>query len=337
MTPNDAPAETFSGRALSRLLGVVAGVTVIEARSLAGLAETLLHHPSPAPGAPRGESDLNSNGSPLQALFSARKDSWVVRLIADPAFDRRDPLERLSASREALAATLAVSGAEALGPLAATMLETILPSDEEALRRYPTGVLRLGVALGAPGAAVYAGADPGGSPWSSARRWAQATFDAPGEVAGVIEALARGCSLLGTGIEGASPGHARAKIYWRLASETSLRSFGIPLFESPDVRRFLAAILGEREVPLGALNFSAGFAVSTGKLCDIKVDVARSDLGPADALQLVNEQARLFSLSPPPLHGLFDRMTEQRVGAACVGLGLDVRGGRRINTYLYQR
>lgn len=337
MAPDDAPVETFSGHALSRLLGVVAGVTAIDAQRLAGLAEILLHHPSAAPGAPRGESDLNSNGSPLQALFSAREDHWVVRLVADPAFDRRDPMERLSASREALAATLAASGAEALGPLIATMLETILPADEEALRGYPTGMLRLGVALGAPGAAVYAGPDPGGSPWGSARRWAQATFGAPGEVRGVIEALARGCSLLGTGIEGTSPGHARAKIYWRLASETSLRSFGIPLFESPDVRHFLAEILGEREVPLGALNFSAGFAVSTGRLCDVKVDVARSDLGPADALRLVNEQASLFGLSPPPLHGLFDRMTAQGVGAACVGLGLDVRGERRINTYLYQR
>jgi hypothetical protein len=329
--------DTYSVSQLSRLLRVIAAVTHTPQERLLQLAEVLLHHPRSAAPGRHGASDLCANGSPLQALLSAREDRWVVRLIADPAFDRSDPLARLAASREALAALLTLGQATALEPLVGTLLDTLLPKAEADLRAYPTGMLRLGTTVEARGVAVYAGPSPNESPWQAAARWAIATFREPTNILRTISTLATDCSLLGVGIEGTNHENARAKLYWRPAALSSLQSFGIPLFQHPALLRFLADILGGAQVPLGALNFSAGFSPHTGQICDIKVDVARHDLTVGDALQLVNEHAQRLELSPPPLHGLLSWMCEERIGAACVGLGVDATSAFRLNTYLYQR
>lgn len=333
---NDASTgESFAASAFCGLLHVVESVTPRRGRPLAEIADALLHHPRP--GSPCDTSDLSANGSPLQALLSARRDRWVVRLIGDPAFDRADPVARLAASREAVAATLALGSANALTPLASQTIDAMVPADAAALASYPTGMLRTGVAVEAPGAAIYAGPCPSEEPWAAASRWAAATFHSPAVVSATIATLSRECALLGVGVEGTEPANARAKLYWRPSSLTSLRSFGLPLFEHPAILLFLTRVMGRDELPLGALNFSAGFHPGTGALSDIKVDVARSDLETGDALGIVNGVAERLGLEPPRLDGLFDCMNEARVGAACLGLGIDLSGAVRINTYLYQR
>ncbi len=284
-----------------------------------------------------GVTDLNSNGSPLQALICARKDRWSFRFIGDPSSTCIDPVRRLSFSRDALAATLHVGGAQALSPNIECLLLHLLPKSDAELSCYPTGMMRLALALNGPGAAIYVGSNPQGDPWRDASNWASAAFADNNEIAALIAALEPNCALLGIGIEGSDTENARAKIYWRLIRDRPISTFKTKLFNSPFLAKFLLKIMGAGAMPVNALNFSASFPLRSGSLYDIKVDVAKHAFASTDALGIVNTFAYEAGLSPPPLDGLIDQMQQSDIAIACVGLGLDIFGEYRINTYLYQR
>lgn len=284
-----------------------------------------------------GVSDLNANGSPLQALICARKNRWSFRFIADPSSTCIDPIRRLHLSRNALAATLRIGGAHALRPSIECLLSQLLPKSDAALCSYPTGMMRLALALDAPGAAIYVGSNPQGDPWRDASNWASEAFADTNEVNALIATLESDCALLGIGIEGFDTENARAKIYWRLCRDRPLTAFKTKLFNSPFLAKFLLKIAGAGTMPVNALNFSASFPLRSGLLYDIKVDVAKRAFASTDALGIVNTFAHEAGLSPPPLNGLIDQMQQSDIAIACVGLGLDILGACRINTYLYQR
>jgi hypothetical protein len=325
--------------------GALAGDgTLLVAATLAGrppgdvarLAAAMLRAPATNAGPGDARSDLTPTGAPLQLLLSARAARWRARLIADPAYDRADPLERWDESLAALADTLEAAGALALRGVAHETLATMVPDASEERRRYPTGMLRLALALDGVGAAMYVGAPPSGG-WASARRWAERVLCEPTGMLNVIAALEPVATLFGVGIEGASEERGRAKLYWRLHCPEPLASFGVPLLASPGITGFLRAIMGERDFPASAITFSAGFSLATGQLADAKADVCNHTAGHATAatLGLVNERARALGLAPPVLAGVQALLVAHHVHIGCVGAGIDRAGAHRLNVYLH--
>ena len=331
---------SYTDRVFSGLFGAVASLLPEGAGHARQVAEILLHHPPVDAEAAHPCSDLNVNGSPLQLLLSARPARWEARLIADPAFYEADPLVRWRKSLAALEATLRATGAEGLRELVRLTVKAVIPEDEPALRQYPTGMIRLAAGLTSRGgAAVYMGAPHRVDRWAVARRWAACVLGSADLAHALIGRLEPNAAVLGMGLEGVSVPQARAKLYWRLRKTAALNAFDAPWLVSPAMTRFLAAILGDRSVPLNALTFSAAFDVTDGTLRDVKTDVcvANAGLGLRDALHCVNEQATLLGLSPPPLDRCSEILEQHCVDVGCLGLGSDSHGTHRLNIYLHQR
>lgn len=329
----------YTDRVFRGLFGAVASLLPEGAVRARQVAEILLHHPPVDAEAVHPRSDLNVNGSPLQLLLSARQARWEARLIADPAFHEADPLVRWRKSLGALEATLRATGAEDLRELVQLTARTVVPQDEPALRRYPTGMIRLAAGLTSRGAAVYMGAPHHADRWDVARRWAACVLGSADTACALIGRLEPNATVFGMGVEGVNRPHARAKLYWRLRKTAPINAFETPWLVSPAMTRFLAAVLGNRSVPLNALTFSAAFDVADGTLRDVKTDVciANAGLGLRDTLHCVNEQAALLGLSPPPLDGCSEVLEQHHVDVGCLGLGSDSRGTHRLNIYLHQR
>ncbi|QRQ85825.1 hypothetical protein [Cupriavidus oxalaticus] len=337
--PDAVAMARYTDRVFRGLFGAVASLLPEAAVHARQVAEILLHHPPVDAEASHPRSDLNVNGSPLQLLLSARPARWEARLIADPAFHEADPLVRWRKSLAALEATLRATGAEGLRELVQLTVKTVIPQDEPALRQYPTGMIRLAAGLASRGAAVYMGAPHRVDRWDVARRWAACVLGSADTAHALIGRLEPNAAVFGMGVEGVSLPHARAKLYWRLRQSVPIDAFGMPWLASPAMTRFLAAVLGDRSIPLNALTFSAGFDVVDGTLTDVKTDVciANAGLGLRDALQCVNEQAALLGLSPRPLDRCSEVLEQHRVDIGCLGLGSDSRGTHRLNIYLHQR
>lgn len=337
--PNPASTITYSERVLGGLLAAAAAFVQGKAANARAVAEVLLHHPPPGTAAEHPHSDLNVTGSPLQLLLSARPACWEARLIGDPAFYEPDPLERWRKSLSALQATLVGRGADGLQQAVRSTLDAVIPADEIALRRYPTGMIRLAAALTSRGAAMYAGAPHGVDRWDVASAWAAAVLRSARTAQEAIGRLEGHAAVFGMGVEGASAASARAKLYWRLRRSAPVSAFELPWLSSPTVTRFLGAVLGRASVPLDAITFSAAFNVVDGGLMDVKADVciAQAGLDLRGALCCVNEQAALLGLSPPALDGCVDTLERNNVGIGCLGLGRDNQGAHRLNVYLYQQ
>lgn len=336
--PSPASTVTYSDRVLGGLLAAAAAFFPGKANHARAIAEVLLHHPPPGTAAAHPGSDLNVTGSPLQLLLSAKPSHWEARLIGDPAFYEPEPLIRWQKSLSALDATLAARGADGLQPVVRSTLDAVIPADEPALRRYPTGMIRLAAGLTSRGAAMYAGAPHGVNRWDVASAWAAAVLGSARAAQEAIGRLDSHAVIFGMGVEGASATAARAKLYWRLRRAAPITAFGLPWLSSPAMTRFLAAVLGRASVPLDAITFSAAFNLADGALMDVKADVciAQTGLELRDALRCVNEQAALLGLTPPALDGCVDTLERNNVGLGCLGLGRDNQGAHRLNVYLYQ-
>jgi hypothetical protein len=327
-----SPAEPLPLRKRSRLIDAVAALGGGEVCDLARRAGALLQ--PEVDGA--ASSDLNPNGTPLQALLSARRDRWVVRLVGDPGFDRSDPADRWEVSRIALAEAVRIGGAESLRPAVDAALAAFVA--EETIAGRSNGMIRLALPAAGPGLAVYVGSPPGADGWAIARGWLDRLLPDSATAGRQLERVAATGALFGVGVEGASPETLRLKLYWRLERAAGLAAIGVPLLSRPETVRFLADLLGSLEVPLGALTFSIGFDAATGALRDAKIDccAANAALDTRRALGLVNQHAAALSLRPPPLDGLQSVLERCRVGVACLGFGVDRHGQHRLNTYLYE-
>jgi hypothetical protein len=151
----------------------------------------------------------------------------------------------------------------------------------------------------------------------------------------LIAVLAQSCFLLGVGVEGLCPDSARLKLYWRMTTPQPLSDFGIPLLTDPAMIAFLAAALGGGSVAPDALNFSANFDVTSGRLVDVKVDVSWHGRARQQALQIIANQAEQLGLGTLETHSAINTIHQHQLAVGCIGLGIDAAGKYRLNTYLF--
>jgi hypothetical protein len=288
-----------------------------------------------AAGAPieRGFSGLNHDGTPVQFCISIDATGARYRLLGDPASDERDSGLRYARSLAALDAVLDLGHAAKLRPLVLDMLGAIVGAAPETdPAAYPDGVLWLGAPLAGPGVAVYVDARRGGDEAPDRfRSWLVSLVQPSADEERVVEAVRHG-RIMSLGVEGVSPDIARAKVYWRLARPHALSDFAIPLLADRAFAHFVELVIGDREMHLDGVVLSAGLAVPSGKLVDVKLDLCSCprclSFDSAGAADLLDRLARTFGLSLPPLDATL-RASE----VAFLGFGLDRSGDVRLNVY----
>jgi len=324
-----------------KLLQAAASMTNLDADYLESAASSLLAVPDMRRFY-SGISELNFNGSPLQLLYTVRKNRQAVRLLADPGFTNSDPVARYSAGNKALKALLEfvtvaeLAPAQSLASLAQQTLKQIVPANQNKLTNYAAGVMWLALALNTPGISLYVAPEPGSNRWQVAKQWLATISPAPEAALRLISILQHDCFLLGVGIEGANVNTTRVKLYWRINSAMALSCLGLPLFTDPLMVRFLSQALGDQTVDAAALNFSANFDLQTGKLRDVKVDISWHNRHRDDALQLLYEYAVQLGFWSSTVARNVTVIKQLGLGIGCIGLGLDTTENYRLNSYFYQ-
>jgi hypothetical protein len=318
------------------LLSAASALAGVPVARVAEIARVVTGSDGPEPIA-RGHSGLNHDGTPLQLCVSISADGVHYRLLGDPASDVADLGRRFGRSLAAAEAMLPMSGAEALRPLVKTTLECLVgdPDKFDPLR-HPDGVLWLAGELDGRGFAVYVDARDGGvAPVARLRAWLSRLAELTPDAEALLAAVAAG-RVMSAGVEGVAPGHARAKIYWRLARPAPLADSPISLFGEPAFARVVLEVLGERTVHLDAIVLSAGLALPSGMLTDAKLDICCCPrcvrLDPAEAVALGRDLAAAHDLPAPDLASLL----------ACgelafIGFGLTRVGEPRLNLYVKPR
>lgn len=310
---------------------------------LARLADLMLGASSSGQSRLAGDarSDLNCNGSPLQLLLAARSGQTRSRLIVDPCFDSSDPVDRHHRSK-AIVATLLSSAPSASRRRYQAMFDAMLPDEPAALRRYPTGTMRLAAHLEPTGAslgAVYVGSGPEhATGWDRACAWLHELIG-PAAVA-AVDGWRGSCQLFGVGLEGVVANELRAKLYIRLGDHCPPGALGsTPLFGDSALIEFLRRGIEDRGIPRKALTFGVGFSLAERALHDVKIDMCTrgARLSTRAALELVEQQAERLGLTRPDLRMVTEDDAIAGLGIGAVGLGLDRRGRHRLHTYLFQR
>lgn len=281
-----------------------------------------------------GMSSLNADGTPLQLCLTTRASRWDVRLIADPACAIADPLQRAAISRRAAYAVLSDAKAEALRPLFDRSWAMLLASSPQQMQQYVEGVLWHGITLGSPGYAAYFDMtkEAPAAAWARIALWLSAISGFPTACTTLVDKLRPLALPMCAGIEGSDARKVRLKCYWRLRRATALAEFGLPLLEHPELRRFLATVIGARTLDGDGLVFAASVSPHDGEIYDVKIDVC------AHCLQYTQDEWRLllaelinsFGLSDSPVEALFWPATR----ISYVGFGVDRFGACRLNVYL---
>jgi hypothetical protein len=134
-------------------------------------------------------------------------------------------------------------------------------------------------------------------------------------------------------IEGHSRRDARAKVYVRLHRAVPLSAFKIKELAHPDILDFLRLVIDGRHVSTTGLVLSIGFAVATGELADVKVDVCGHCVprSAADWDRLCAWMAHEFDV---PRVGIAPALARRDVEIAFIGMGRRQSGEVRCNIYL---
>lgn len=328
------PANSAIARSPQLLLAAASLAKCDEAHAtsaackLLGIADTRLIGVS-------AHSELNWNGFPLQLLLSLRQQKIAVRLLGDPGSHLFDPVARYQLGKEALPSLLAFAQADLLYPLAQNLIAQVVPGDPERLAQYAAGTLWLAAGLNSPGMAMYVAPAPSENRWQKASGWIASVTPAPFDALALIAVLQQNCFLLGVGVEGISPGTARFKLYWRMTTPQPLADFGISLLTDPTMIAFLTEALDGAAVAPDALNFSANFDVTSGRLVDVKVDVSWHGRPTHQALQIIARQANHLGLATLETHAAIKTIRQHQLEVGCIGLGIDAAAQYRLNTYLF--
>jgi hypothetical protein len=328
------PANSTTVRP-SQLLRAAASVAKCDEAHVASAACKLLRIADAGLIGPSAYSELNWNGFPLQLLFSFRQQKIACRLLGDPGSHLLNPVARYQLGKETLPALLAFAKADALSALTQSLIEQVVPGDPERLAQYAAGTMWLAAGLNSPGMAMYVAPAPSENRWQKAGAWISNVTPAPFDALALIAVLEQSCFLLGVGVEGLSPSTARFKLYWRMTTPQPLSDFGISLLTDPAMMTFLAAALGGGSVTPDALNFSANFDVTSGKLVDVKIDVSWHGRAQQQALQIIAYQAEQLGLATLETHSAINTIRQHQLAVGCIGLGIDAAGKYRLNTYLF--
>jgi hypothetical protein len=280
-------------------------------------------------------SSLNNDGSPLQVCISlpTRIARPAVRLIADPAANSEDWQTKWNRSREVMSAVIE-SHAPQLNSLCNSVLEHILPTEPTIRAALTSGLAWLAVDLTGRGMALYATTRWGDSTqrWTRTRRWLQEVLPASSAAEEVLDRLTTNALLVSAGIEGATAGNARAKLYWRLRETASLHDLGIPLFKSAALHEFLHDVIENRRIPRTGIVGSISFNVASGCVHDVKLDICGHCVRrtSADWMNVIERTIARNELQPFPVEcQLWPDTTE----LAFIGFGVDAKLSPRLNIY----
>jgi hypothetical protein len=285
----------------------------------------------------RGNSGINSDGSPLQFSLSSSRDGVRSRLLGDPACMVLDLKKRYRLGHQALTNLLPLTGTNELGSHIQAMLNFHLGENEEHTEEYPDGVLWLGAATGSAGIAVYMDARRGG-PGPAAERvisWMHELMPDAKKIKDVLGGIFKNASLMSLGLEGSSLKNMRAKIYWRMNYPDSLDSYDVPLLASSGMKDFLTRLIDDKVIQTKSIVFSAGFHVASQQLFDVKADVCNC----MNCLAFANEQwigkldefCRRDDIAPFPVSQVLNK---NECSVAFFGMGLNIKNEKRYNIYL---
>lgn len=283
----------------------------------------------------KGHSGLNHDGCPLQICLSFARSGVRTRMLGDPAADQSDKKARFRYSLSVVDRLLPLARAQAIADTLDTSVTALVGShDDFDPERYPDGGLWVGVGVGQPGIAVYLDARGGGDdPVPRLASWLeQICGEATADIDALLAAVSRG-RIMSAGIEGAAPGYARAKVYWRLQEPVALDSLGIPLFADDAMLWAVGAIMQDFELPLDAIVLNAGLTAPGGKFVDAKVDICCCPrcvvLSTEAAHDLIARLTGHFDLPMPDVRDVL------RSGdMAFIGIGVDRNAEPRLNIYL---
>lgn len=291
------------------------------AASMLGL-ETIDHARS-------GISSLNHDGSPIELCLTAGSGRHHWRIVADPAFDRLIPAERLAAATLALDALTRRGGAGELRAVVSRLLEVHLAMTP--VEAFSDGVFWIAGGLDGTGAAIYLDARPHDDGWQAARTIASAILPDGSAASDAIRGLERAAIPSSFAIEGTSLTDARFKIYFRLRAPIALAEWGAPELADPRYLRFLGIVLRDAEISRDGLVGCLGFSLATGSPADSKIDVCGHCL-PWDAaawIAILEQSAGELGIALPPLASALESSA-----VAFTGLGIDRGRGARLNLYL---
>lgn len=321
--------------AVELLLDLAASVTGAPRDLVARLGETLLATP-PADAGPRGgRSGLNYDQTPMQLCFSIGPEGVHGRLLADPALELGDPVQRFDASYEAMTRTLALASSPAMRTLCDRTLELHLPENGIQPDDYPDGTLWLAAGVDTPGMAMYVDARRGGDAlaWPRLRNWFAALLPEMREAGAALDAIRNNAELMCLGVEGMAPANARAKLYWRLVAPAALNAIGIERFRDARFQTFLEIAMRDRDIRLTGIVPSIGFKIESGALSDVKLDVCACrgclDWSPSDWTAILHQLGSELGFPSVPIEKWLEHGE-----MAFIGFGVDQRETPRLNIYL---
>ncbi len=282
-------------------------------------------------------STLNNDGSPLQICVGLHGAGTppAIRLIGDPAAADSDSAERLRSVERAVGNVLVSHGPE-MAPVCRSLLEHMLPADPVMRAALGNGGAWLAADLRGRGMALYTTAkwgDPGVR-WKRVRQWLDATLADAAMARETFARLAPHAIPISVGVEGATPGDARIKLYWRFSGAVTLDTLGIGLLARPEIKEFLANVAGEARIPLAAIVASIGFRFASGDVSDVKLDLCGHCIRHTwpDWIDILRRCSARHGLAEFPS---IDQ-TERGAEIAFVGFGLDAKRASRLNVYLKQ-
>jgi hypothetical protein len=297
--------------------------------------DTALAIVAPRSGTGEPRSGLNWDGSPVQLAISARAGGCAVRLVGDPGAAITTPAIRAARGRDALERLLASSGVDDIVATTCRRALAACAPRDAASARWARGLLWLGAGLDGAGAALWVDVSPWPDSWTVAEDAVRALLPVPDAALATIARVRRTGQVTSVAVEGVDASDARVKLYWQPARLGSLDELGTQAHARPPFPDFVARVMRGGRLRLTGLHLAAGFGVTDGAACDVKLDVCACPrcLGaPAGAwATALAELARDHDLRVAPL---LDAVARERMEVAVVGLGVRCDGASRLNVYL---
>lgn len=322
---------------VAALTSYASTLSLASAKQVLQLRDDLLALPDNSKFVLGGQSGLNSDGSPLQYCISSSDKGLNGRFISDPSCLIGSPKERYQYSYLALQKLYTSTGSEGIKKICEDMLSYHLPKEKGEFEDYPDGVFWLGASPDSPGMAVYIDGRRGGheASWDRLKNWLNELMPNNTEVNSFISSVSPMANIMSIGLEGTSLENLRAKIYFRLSRPASFTDLDIPLLHQKEFADFLNDVVGDKAIKLSGLVFNIGFHIASGKMFDAKIDVCGCSscvkLNAKEWITLLNETTLKNKVQAFPLD---DAVLENQCNVSYYGIGVDRKGGVRMNLYL---
>lgn len=278
-------------------------------------------------------SVLNSDGSPLQLCLSVDVQALNSTLVADPGSDQDTALGHHRHGMAALWRAAASTVDQAAQDRLTQACEWLLPDDVSSYPELAVGTLWLGLPLDGPGLGLYLNGawGDGQTRWDRVFGWLLAQGVPEEASLASVTALRQLAHVSSVGVDTATGGYVRLKVYFRLDRLAPLADFGAALWAVPLIKDFLFEVVGDRQIPSAGLVFCVSFLPGQAEVVDVKVDVCGHCLGDQVDWHCLDRVADLVGTRQVDWSAWdLGRATQ----VAFLGLGSRRDGSARWNVYL---